>query len=144
MKELRLGHPVICENCEHGTKGVYICQDDDGGHAVLFGNIVAWCDNFNVKLDLSGTPINGDEVEYSNHPEYIESEKGLYIGSAGAMRHIIRDVQGTVKTVMYARYSQQSKRDKVRALIKDVSIQKGIFVYSELADQIDKIYQEDK
>ena len=142
--ELKFGRRVIAWNENDPTehRGVFISNDN-------LGYMQNWVlpdsddspDAFdNAKIDLSADPMNGDEVQWKLYSGNWSSLTVKYIGQRSGGTHVIEDEHGELFECAYARFPQQSKRERVMELIRNYPMAN----YSELAAQIDKIYTEDE
>jgi len=98
--------------------------------------VVAWKNN--VEPDLEAPPMNGDEVEVSKNR--IDWHKRTYIGKCLSGEYITDGEEGLGRWT-YARFPQQSKRERVEELLDSFRDQK--LWKHETADQIEKIYTEE-
>ena len=134
--ELKLGRPVLAGDAEPlTTKGKYL-RPAMNGHYILWDNSQAPYWYRHVKIDLTAEPMNGDEVEVSD-------DGNLWLSAVYGHYNVLSKKHYTMQGVPFnhVRFPQQSKRDRVRYFIEHES---HGFSAEEIADQIDKIYTEDK
>ena len=144
--ELKLGRHVIAWNDgdSRESKGEFISQDIHGDSWVLeYGDDSPRCFD-NVKPDLTAEPMNGDEVEVSDNKKRWLPPR-LYVGKTKDGRHFTGgDFNCDVSSWNAVRFPQQSKRDRIKEAIISWQYSSTFPLYDDLANQIDKIYTEEK
>ena len=138
--ELKLGRRVLTGD---NKPALYINKCYDGyhdGHNVLMPKGIVFTRH--VKIDPTSEPMNGDEVEVSDDGSRWYPPR-LYIGWVEDGWHFAGDNNYNLARWKYVRLSQ-SKRDRIKEAIRSWQESSTVPMYDELADQIDKIYTEDK
>ena len=119
--ELKLGRPVIAGDTEPLiAKGKYLYPALSGreGHYVLLDGNQADCWYKHVKPDLTAEPMNGDEVEVSDDKKHWYPPR-LYVGKTKDGRHFTGgDFNCDVSSWNHVRFPQQSKRERIRAVLE--------------------------
>jgi len=139
--ELKLGRRCIAwEDNVDPVKGNYIKFQPDDGHWVLGddGSIMPYQ---RVEIDLDADPMNGDEVEVSDHNDDWSEYTDYYIGKALYGKHITLNIgSGAVAVWNHVRFPQQSKRERLIEYLGKIPI---LARPEEFADKTLKITEEE-